>query len=607
MDNEQIKNKLKSYFQSGDVPTEAQFGELIDEAISSDASRLSEGTLAAERLPKQVDLNMGSGEGESTLTATFVSGNELNANTMHSGHMEAQSVKAGSVSSNTLTVEKNISAKHITATFSGDGQALTQLQANHISDGELNVNRLPKQLNLTTHEQPGDAMITTHMVDTYSLTSQHLQGQTLDSMQGNIADFTSTQISADNITVTNLQANMVEAKLVGDGAGVSNINPANISGRIKSEQLYLGTKTALGVVQFATQDDITNNADNRAVTAKAMNQTIQQNAQQTKQQVLDEARNDAELQVQTAFKENRAYVDAEVASLQANITQYEQGEGIIIDGNTISTNPTWFINSLESSTIVASSVIGTLDIAQVPHTDSVDESDNKVPTAKAVQEYVSEVVSQVPQAPNMPPLPPKTAIPFWGTQEELTPGWAICDGGVYNGVATPDLRTQFIRGAQNDAEVGNVKTYSTALPQAGLTIEANSHAHHVSAYHANATTLGADLSANIRALNTEPASDSQPLADGPVPVNTNEYLMPLLQSDGKFIDVDGSGGIAGRVSNDSEMLDPSVEHQHEFDIALEAKDTEATSHTHNLLGGDDETAPPHILMYWITWVGVPEI
>jgi hypothetical protein len=96
MKNINTKAKLASYFQSGDVPTEAQFGELIDAAL---------------------DLS-GNGAG---LT-------ELNAN----------NISAGTLDNTRLPTE--ISGK----TFSGNGAGLTELNANNISAGIVPTNNLPE-------------------------------------------------------------------------------------------------------------------------------------------------------------------------------------------------------------------------------------------------------------------------------------------------------------------------------------------------------------------------------------------------------------------------------------------------------------------------------
>ena len=51
---------------------------------------------------------------------------------------------------------------------------------------------------------------------------------------------------------------------------------------------------------------------------------------------------------------------------------------------------------------------------------------------------------------------PKGLIMIWHnnsttnpTNQDLAPGWSLCDGGTYNGYTTPDLRGRFVLGAGN--------------------------------------------------------------------------------------------------------------------------------------------------------------
>ncbi|MBE1275088.1 hypothetical protein [Enterovibrio baiacu] len=55
-----------------------------------------------------------------------------------------------------------------------------------------------------------------------------------------------------------------------------------------------------------------------------------------------------------------------------------------------------------------------------------------------------------------PDLPVGYISMYYGKEENLTKGWAICDGRTVNGVLTPDLRGKFIMGV-ND-EFANAKT-----------------------------------------------------------------------------------------------------------------------------------------------------
>lgn len=321
MSNEQIKTRLKSYFQSGDVPTESQFGELIDEAITSDAARLTEGKLAIDRLPKALDLNTVSGEGEATLAAKNVRADALEVNVLNTSDITSTTMNATTLNSRDV----------ITTTVQSDSANLTTLQSASVSATDIATGTLN-----------ADSFIT------------------------------------DNISVGGaITAVSVEAKLKGDGAEIQNLNPDAMTGKVKSEKLYKGTKSALGVMQFATQEDIDSGADNRAVTPKSMNQSIQHSVSQsetdTRTQLRSELsqsetelrselnqseiRTDGKIQevaaeskaytethiqtlrtdsedytngkIQTATDQNKAYIDGEIALLQAGI-KFKKGVATVI-------------------------------------------------------------------------------------------------------------------------------------------------------------------------------------------------------------------------------------------------------------------------------------
>lgn len=86
---------------------------------------------------------------------------------------------------------------------------------------------------------------------------------------------------------------------------------------------------------------------------------------------------------------------------------------------------------------------------------------------------------------------------FTGTEEQLTPGWAICDGSrASNGVVTPDLRGRFIMGATESETSGkrggsnNIDLKTTAshvlttdqIPAHKHTAEVASHHYSLGSY-----------------------------------------------------------------------------------------------------------------------------
>ncbi len=158
---------------------------------------------------------------------------------------------------------------------------------------------------------------------------------------------------------------------------------------------------------------------------------------------------------------------------------------------------------------------------------------------------------------------PKTAVPYWGLLADLEVGWVICDG--QNG--TPDLRSQFIRGASSDAQVGTTHAYTTARPRnTAFATDADSHTHYSKDWHIKSVTRGrqtADFATNMK--------------------NHNGWTNYMA-----------SGGDAGKG-------DAGID----FNVSSsETDETSTDSHGHSINGGgDSETAPQHIFMYWITYIG----
>jgi hypothetical protein len=49
---------------------------------------------------------------------------------------------------------------------------------------------------------------------------------------------------------------------------------------------------------------------------------------------------------------------------------------------------------------------------------------------------------------------PKRSIVMWGgDQNDIPEGWGLCDGRVYHGVTTPDLRGRFVLGYNPDVVI----------------------------------------------------------------------------------------------------------------------------------------------------------
>lgn len=70
---------------------------------------------------------------------------------------------------------------------------------------------------------------------------------------------------------------------------------------------------------------------------------------------------------------------------------------------------------------------------------------------------------------------PTGVIMIWsGTDSSIPNGWAICDGRIVNGIATPDLRDRFVIGAGGALSVGATGGSQTVTPSG--TLAAGNHA-----------------------------------------------------------------------------------------------------------------------------------
>ena len=192
MKNKSIKDQLKSYFNSGDVPSQHQFAELIDHALN--AGSIDSGTLDNERLPADISVTNLSGIG-SGLTA-------LNADAITSGTLNNERFPA------------NVTVQKVTA----HGSGLTKLNADEIKSGTLDNAHLPA--NITVEKVIADGSGLT------KLNADEIKSGRLDN----------AYLPA-NISVTNIS---------GDGSGLTNLN---------IDQIAKATESTYGITRFATQEE----------------------------------------------------------------------------------------------------------------------------------------------------------------------------------------------------------------------------------------------------------------------------------------------------------------------------------------------------------------
>ena len=130
---------------------------------------------------------------------------------------------------------------------------------------------------------------------------------------------------------------------------------------------------------------------------------------------------------------------------------------------------------------------------------------------------------------------PLGVIVMWsGSIASIPGGWALCDGGVHNGVQTPDLRNRFIVGARQDVGDVAMTAVKGSLLQIGgehqhtLTIaEMPSHTHEESGHGGwPGCACGGDPVGAQTKVQTGPAGGGQPHENCP-PFYALAFIMKL--------------------------------------------------------------------------------
>ncbi|MFW0776123.1 MAG: hypothetical protein ACN2B6_00185 [Rickettsiales bacterium] len=154
---------------------------------------------------------------------------------------------------------------------------------------------------------------------------------------------------------------------------------------------------------------------------------------------------------------------------------------------------------------------------------------------------------------------------WYGPQSSIPAGWQVADGT--NG--TPDLTGAFPRAASSDADVtGSMVSHSTALPSSGFTT----------------ATKNITPSGSVSVSSASATSGDVPTTSGTWYDNTGD-------------DVDGSGReypyTTGSVS------DENTSHSHSASFSGNSVNVGGQT----VSGGDSETAPDHVYVYFIAYVG----
>ncbi|WP_304508923.1 hypothetical protein [Anaerotignum sp.] len=210
----------------------------------------------------------------------------------------------------------------------------------------------------------------------------------------------------------------------------------------------------------------------------------------------------------------------------------------------------------------------------------------------------------------------KMSLPFRGTKAEIPRGWQLCDGTN----DTDDMREQFVRCASDDSQVGTTKDSSTAQPQSGnFRIPEYKHSHTL-LNTSNGTTLDTVTNVDNRkglhvhgSISEGKGYTDDAYADGTTNNNYYPYVTGATWGTFPFNSFSGTSYklpclpynytvSSSRLQHRHKIDSANSEHQHQINLAS-TKTNETTLAEHDTAGGDSETAPQHIYMYWIAYTG----
>lgn len=487
--------------------------------INLDASELKSGVVSNERLPTEIDLTQGDTVTNTRVKANQIIGNgalltELNASELASGTVKVERLPAIL----DLTLQGRVENTQVTAgSFTGTGSDLTRLNANHISDGILDNDYLNKAsksqygvVKYANQTQLSDG------TDNLAVTARALKDavqHSRDYIDGEVALLKAGVKFKKGVTC------VVEYHL--------NLNNGDNFPLIDGYQIKVGDR-----VLFVDQDDPTENRVWLASQGKSWQLAEDFDASPKFELFVGlslEVLQGDKLKHSIWTVIDRQNPDDPKLSWQKrnDINNYQGGEGIIIDGFSVKADPTWLEGVIQDTSIPAENVTGLelaatgqgqFNIAQIPHSASIDNSNDKVPNNKAVKSYVDPVATRVgtlesdlPQIQSqvsqnssevsqldtrvgqvesnvsqlntsLNSAMPKGAIIMWSGVKAPT-GWALCDGQTHNGVGTPDLRNRFVVGAGSSYSVGNtggannVRLSTSEMPSHNHSVNDQGHSH----------------------------------------------------------------------------------------------------------------------------------
>ncbi|BBN80538.1 hypothetical protein PA25_05230 [Pseudoalteromonas sp. A25] len=269
--------EIKSYFQRGDIPTQEDFGELVDAATTD--------KIANQRLPEQIDLSV---LGQSSLLkAKVLIGDGAQITNIANQHLPKQIDLTTATGDGTasLTTEQLTATTVSAAALIGDGAQVTNL---------ANSN-LPKHIDLTAATGDGSASLTTEQLSATTVSANALIGdgaQVTNLANSNLPKQIDLTTATGDGTAS-LIADKVYATLIGDGSQVTGLDVSNLSGgKIDNSLLNEASQSTQGIAKFATVSDLENGTIDSVVSAGDL---------------------------KSALDSSKGYVDQELALLQAGI------------------------------------------------------------------------------------------------------------------------------------------------------------------------------------------------------------------------------------------------------------------------------------------------
>ncbi len=279
-----IKDELKKKFERGSTPSQVDFEGLID--FSANAAYLDAGELSSARLPQDLVVNTISADGSAlvNLNAANLVG-ELPSDLV--SDLDASKITSGKIANERLPNDISVNS------LRGDGSGLTQLTAStlqgvlnqalipdldgsKIASGEIDSNRLPQHISVTSVSANGAEI--TH------LNPSNIAGILPENI---IPNLDASKIVSGKLDNNRLPSNILADSFSGNGAALTDISADHISsGQLSSDYLHIASETQIGITRFANLSE-TQQADvsDKAISPKQLSFMLGKASQKVDEQL----------------------------------------------------------------------------------------------------------------------------------------------------------------------------------------------------------------------------------------------------------------------------------------------------------------------------------